>query len=245
MPKVSDPTHGWKTLEYSIPEKLRIPRNEWPRLFNACETPIETAAVATGLYAFLRGSEQQRLQLKHIHLNEARPRMQVHRIKTKKWAVVPITDELESYLRPHLTWMSEQGFNNPDHYVLCSKFSAVNKAGGGFIKGSGGWNPDRPFSRPYTVIQGVLKRAGYPTFREGEHTLRRSGARALFEARRRDGYDGALGLVQALLGHAKSEVTEAYIGVTLNELLLHEELAGRPMFSTAQDATVVPIRREM
>lgn len=244
MPKVSDPTYGWNAIKYSVPEKLRIPRSEWVRLFNACEDHIETMAVATGLYGMLRGSEQQRIQLKHIDLNSVKPTMQVHRIKTKSWAVIPVVDELQTYLRQHLTWMAEQGFNDPNHYLLFSKFPAVNAQGGGFIAGSGGWNPDKPFQRPYDVIKAVLKRAGYPTYREGEHTLRRSGARALFESRRQEGYDGALGLVQALLGHAHASVTEDYIGVTLNELRMHEELSGKPMYPV-QDANIVPMVRKV
>jgi integrase len=239
MPRDNDPTYGWSAIKYAVPDKLRIPRDAWPKLFAACQTPIETMALASGLYLFLRGSEQQRIQLKHVHLDKSR--IEIYRIKNKKWAVLPIPSELEPYLRAHLTWMAEQGFTDPDHYLLISRHPPKNKVGGRFIAGSGGWNPNRPFSRPYTVIQGILDRAGYPTFREGEHTLRRSGARAYFDALLDRGYDGALMRVQTLLGHERAEVTERYLGVSLNQLLLEDEIAGKPMFP-ALSSNIVPIR---
>lgn len=239
MPRDNDPTFGWSAIKYAVPDKLRIPRDAWPQLFDACQSSVETTAVATGLYLFLRGSEQQRIKLKHVHLD--RSRIEIHRIKNKKWVILPIPAELEPYLRAHLTWMAEQGFTDPEHYLLFSRFPPKNKVGGKFLAGSGGWNPNRPFSRPYTVIQRVLERAGYPIYREGEHTLRRSGARAYFDSLLAQGYDGALLRVQTMLGHEKSEVTERYLGVSLNQMLLEDEIAGKPMYP-AQDANVIPIR---
>lgn len=244
MHRDSDPTFDWKKLKYAIPPKQRIPVGEWPVLFNACETPLETITIATGLYLFLRASEQQCIQLKHIRLDELE--IDVYRRKVQDYDTMPITAELEPYLRRHLTFMAEQGFTHPDHYLIYAKNPAKTVKGRqGFLTGQAGINPNKPAGRPYNIVQDVLGRAGYPTFREGEHTLRRSGARAYFDSLVGQGYDGALREVMSMLGHKNSKNTEGYLGLEQDRYRRNTKLKGKPMFPNLQDANVVPIRREM
>ena len=240
MPPHSHPTFGLESLDYDSPDRLRIPRGEWPRLFAACEDEIETIALATGLYMFLRGSEQQRIQLKDIDLRHNK--IYVNRVKSKKRQWLPIVTELRPYIIDHLIWCGQQGFTDPDHYFIMTHYSPMNKPGSGvFEKGTTVPNPNRPICRPYDTIKKILGRAGYETYWQGVHTLRRSGARAMFDSYLSRGYDGALMRVQTMLGHAKAQVTERYLGVSLNEMLLHDELAGKPMFPE-EDAQIVPLR---
>lgn len=242
MPKDSDPCYGWTAIEYTPAEKTRIPYHEWPRLWAACETPVDTIIVATGLFLFLRGSEQREIQLKHVHLY--RGEIEIHRVKGKAWDTMPISSELEGYLREHLEFLASIGISDPEHYLIPSKFSPLNLKGGqGFRKGSGGYNGAVPFCRPYDYVKAILNRAGYPTEHEGEHTLRRSGARAYFDSMVTQGYDGALRRVQSMLGHKKATTTEIYLGLSLDRHRRNTDLRGRPMFPPVQNAKVVPIRQ--
>lgn len=241
----SDPTFGWGNLDYLPSEKVRIPHSDWAVLFQHCEDEIETIALAIGLFTMMRGSEMRRIQLKHIHLNDFRPHiMKVITKGKKKRLPVPISSELEPYARNHLTWMTAQGFNDPEHFFVPTHYSPMNKPGTGqFIRGSKRVNPNKPICRPYDTIKKVLARAGYETHGEGVHTLRRSGARALYEAGLDKGYDGALLRVQTMLGHSKSEMTERYIGVDLNQEMVLTEFAGKPMFPV-DNGNVVMLRKE-
>jgi integrase len=245
MPLDSDPTYGWEALDYLPSEKVRIPRTQWPVLFEHCETELETITVAVGLYTMMRGSELRRIQLKHVLVNASRP--VIIRTVTKgkhRRQPMPISTELEPYVRRHLTWMAEQGFTDPEHYFIPTYYSPVNAKGTGkFVPGSRTINPTKPICRPYDTIKRVLGRAGFATHREGVHTLRRSGARALYEAGLEHGYDGALIRVSTMLGHAKQDVTERYIGVDLRQELVLQEFAGKPMFPV-DNGNVVKMRRE-
>lgn len=244
----SDPLYGWGYLDYLPNEKIRIPRQQWPVLFQHCESELETITLAVGLYTMMRGSEIRRVKLKDVHLNDARPVIIKTITKGKSRRVqVPISAELEPYVRAHLTWMFSQGFTNPEHYFIPTYFPPLNKPGGQFVRGRKVVNPDRPICRPYDTVKTILARAGYVTKGEGVHTLRRSGARALYEAGLASGYSAALLRAQTMLGHAKSEMTERYIGVSLNEELVLQEFAGKPMYPVVegQDAKIIPIRGEM
>lgn len=242
MSRDNDPLFGWRVTKVRGPEKMRIPHHEWPRLFQACETPIETATVALGLYLFLRGSELRTIQLKHVHLSDGE--IEIYRTKTRDWDVMPISSELSYHLRQHLTWLTEQGVTDPNAYLLPTytrPLPAKGVPGGGFITGSKRLNPSKPFYHPYRYVQGVLKRAGYPTYTEGEHTLRRSGARAYFDHLAQAGYDGALRRVQSMLGHSSSAMTEIYLGLDLDRKTRNQDIKFKPMFP-ALDSNVVPIR---
>jgi integrase len=242
MSQNSDPLFGWRVVKVKQPEKTRIPHHEWARLFTACETQIERGALALGLYLFLRGSELKTIQLKHVHLQDSE--IEIYRTKTREWDVMPISAELDTYLRQHLTWLAEQGVSQPEHYLLPTYTKPIPAKGrprGGFVEGSGQINPNKSLYHPYRYIQNVLQRAGYPTFTEGEHTLRRSGARAYFDHLAANGYDGALRRVQSMLGHSSSMMTEVYLGLDLDRRQRNSDIKGKPMFGV-QDANIVPIR---
>lgn len=241
MRKDSDPLFGWSNQKYSTPDRLRIPVSEWDRLFTACTTPIQTIVIATGLFLFLRSSEQQAIQLKHVHLD--RGEIEIYRKKVRDHDTMPISSELESYLRPHLTWLAAQGISHPDHYLIPTRTYPRNSPDGtGFVAGTGKLNPDKPFLHPHRYVQRVLAKAGYPTYQEGEHTLRRSGARAYFDSLVDQGYDGALRRVQSMLGHKNAAMTEHYLGLALDRHRRNADLRGKPMFPALQDVRVIPIR---
>lgn len=238
-----DPAFGWRKLKVAKPEQPRIPHAEWGRLFDAVRHPQERIVLATGLYLFLRSSEQKAIQIKHIHLAEQE--IEVFRVKTQDWDVMPISEELDGHLRAHLTWMSQTHELNPDDYLIPARsFKTMARSNGSqFVEGTGTIDPSRPIYAPFEVVKRILGRAGYPTYKQGEHTLRRSGARAYFDALATSGYDGALRRVQSMLGHSKSATTEIYLGLDLDRRQRNADLKGKPMF--AVDFTNVVKMREV
>lgn len=229
-----EPLFGWRNL--TVPEKFRtrIPRDEWQGLFDQCQHPMERIVFATGLYLFLRASEQQRLQLKHVDLN--RSEIQIYRKKTKKWDVMPITSELGEHMRSHLVWLAENGAADPNHFLIPTRNRDMqHDANHRWIAGTGTIDPTRSLSKPHRIVQRIIRKNGYEIQGEGEHTLRRSGARAYFDSLCEErNYDGALRRVQSMLGHSSSSTTEIYIGLDLDRFTRNQDLAARPMFPSEQ-----------
>lgn len=243
MQRDTDPTFGWRNARVPQEDRLRIPVSEWPSLFAACDHPQETITLATGLFLFLRASEQKMIQLKHINLTDNE--ITIYRVKTSQTDVMPISAELGFYLRQHLTYMATLNAPDPEHYLIGMRVNMGRNQHNHYIAGSGVLDPSKPFGSPHAVVQRVLKRAGYPHFKEGQHTLRRSGARAYFDTLVELGYDGALRRVQSMLGHSQAHMSERYLGLNLDRQNRNKDLRGKPMFPALQDAKIVPIRKEM
>jgi integrase len=243
MNPMLDPMTGWR--QRTVPEKhhLRIPHAEWPRLFNACQHPQERIVIATGLYLFLRASEQQDLRIADVKLSENI--IQLWRRKTQTTQVMPVSAELGVEVRRWLTYLSERHELQGHHHFICARnkdlhTDPVTRL---WVAGSGTLNLDRPVHKPHLIVQRVLRRAGYTVEKgQGEHTLRRSGARAYFDHLVSSGYDGSLRQVQTLLGHSNAVTTERYLGITLDQRRVLEALAGKPMFSVGEN--ILPIRSE-
>jgi integrase len=241
MPANSDPAFGWRYIKNAPADQLRIPVQEWPALFDACEKPIERVVMATGLYLFLRASEQRRIKISDIDL--ANSEVGIHRVKTGDFDIMPISLELDGELRRYLTAYSQQVHLQPHHVLLPTNYKPTVGPSGKLETGLP--NPDRAVDRVHPIVKRVLARCGYATYWQGEHTLRRSGARAYFDELAENGYDGALRRVQSMLGHKNAVTTEIYLGLDIDRRKRNQDLKGKPMFRTlSQSANVVPIRRE-
>ena len=241
MDRHEDPLAGWRNLIVPNEPRTRIPVEEWPRLFDACLHPTEEIALATGLFLFLRGSEQQHIQMKHINLDAGE--IEIFRQKTRQWDTMPISTELDFYLRKYLIWYAEQTTIHPDHYLHAPRVLTSQERDpvtNRIVPGTGTIDPTRSITKPHITIQRILKRAGYETAKEGEHTLRRSGARAYFDHLAESGYDGALRRCQAMLGHSTSLITENYLGLDLDRRQRNEDIAGHRMFPNLITADIEP-----
>lgn len=243
----NDLLYGWRNLKESKVERLRIPAHEWPRLFAACTFPTETAGIAIGLYTFVRVSEAANLRVGDVRFHDNT--IAVYRSKTESFDELPMSTELEHHLRSYLTWyanhLAERGIElKMDHYLLPPrKAESVN-----WLVGTGEVVPTRQHTALGVLTKKVILAAGFDrAYAEeglGTHTLRRSGARALFDRLVEDGYDGALKTVQAMLGHASTSMTERYLGLELDRKRRNDLLAGKPMFPGLQATNVTQIRRE-
>lgn len=238
-----NPLLGWRRLRRPERDKLRVPVQEWGRLMAGCTTELQTMTVALGLYTFLRSSEMQALQIQHVDLENKV--LHVYRRKTETRDEMPICTELDGYLRHYLTWyaqrLQEQGgiALSPEHYLLPTQVrGSLRTVNQRFIAGTADLNPDKPTSKPHHWVQQVLDTAGYgdQMSHEGVHTLRRSGARAYFDALVDRGYDGALRRVQSMLGHSSTTMTEIYLGIKLDREQRNRELAGHKMFPDLEAA---------
>lgn len=245
FPKNQDPMYGVRTRQRVVGDHQRVPVDEWRNLYNVASHPLDRMILSIGLFLFCRGSEWSDIKLSDVDLNAKTIR--VYRVKTKEWDTMPMCIELEDEVRRWLVAYEGLVGELKGHYYLIPAreknwASQQRSETTGLFASEVGANaqvvPTRAITRPYNYVNRLLAAAGYPTGKEGAHTLRRSGARALFDERRKSGYDGALREVQAMLGHKSSMTTEVYLGLSLDKLHRDEAIAGKPMFASMLDAPV-------
>jgi integrase len=234
VPRDFDPTITYSNRRIPRTQKQRVPVDNFGALLDACSHPRDRATVALGLYTFLRGSELQTLQIQDVDFSESM--LRIYRHKTEDEDHLPICTELRDELTRWLNWYREdQRTLVPNWYLLPSKrpnhFTWVD---GKRVQVSTTppLRPDKMMTHPYRPAKRALASLGLDAVGEGEHTLRRSGARALFDTLRADGHQGALMRVSSMLGHRDTRITEHYIGLDAERVQRNELLAGKPMFKT-------------
>lgn len=237
-------------------ERTRVPARDFPALLDCAHHPQDRVIVALGLFLFLRASEIRTLRVGDVDLGSGLIEVEVH--KTKQFDVMPISSELDAELRRWLTWYGTQ-LGRP---LKRTDYLVPTKDRPRFVKGvhprenadlqrirvETVLNPERPVYNPAAAVQRVLSAYGIAirddndeSLREGVHTLRRSGARALFDRLLGEGYDGALRTVQAMLHHAAVTTTEVYLGIALDKKRRDDILRGKSMFP-ADNSNVVELK---
>lgn len=226
---------GWKR------ERNRVPRSDFARLLDAAEQqcPRDRAAVAILLYLLLRDQEAADLRVGDVDLAGGTIRVRVSKSRIED--DMPICTELDAELRRWLTIYSAEAQHplENQHYLLPRRQSiGVAKDERGRIVGHDlVYAPHKSIGRLGRVISPCLEAIGFPVqdsngrkLMEGAHTIRRSGARALYDRLAGEGYDRALRLCQSLLHHSTVATTERYLGVTADKRSRDEILRGQPMF---------------
>lgn len=209
-----------------VPEvhRLHVPRYDYPKLLNACEHPLDRATVAIGWNLMLRGSDIAKIQMEELNLHDRVLRLVPK--KTGRADILPIRDGLERELRRWLAFYAQEcGVPQPHWYLVPSKVGHVSERHPetgqfGYAGKPGPLRPGMKMTKPWRPAQRALEGAGYPvrdvvtgeSLREGEHTLRRSGALALYEEACEDGHPDPIRLVQFMLGHKHRSQTEHYLG---------------------------------
>lgn len=235
-----DPLAGRRLRKVRRPERGRVHLSQFPALLDAAGNhhPRDRAAVALGLFLMLRQSEIATLRIRDVDLQARRIEVEIH--KTADRDSMPISSELDAELRTWLTtYVRLAGPLQPDWYLIPSKTRIPDRR-----RPDGTWERSTEQAlRPYrqtTHLEDIVKRAlegiGYEvrdtngrSRQEGFHTLRRSGARAVYEELRSAGYDGAMARVQAFLHHSSVTMTEKYLGLKLDRDLRDQETAGQPL----------------
>jgi integrase len=202
-------------------ERRRIPLADFGKFLNCAENPRDRIVLAIGLYLFLRQSELVALKLKHLDMPERQVTVTI--FKTKDSDVMPICSELHMELKRWLAYYKEQvGALDPEMY-LCPPFSTRDLV----------LSPYQQMTRPTRITHRAMEKYGWPLSDqkgEGIHTLRRSGARALFDELDSQTIDGALRVVQSHLHHKSSVMTEKYLGITADRVKRDRLLRGEIMF---------------
>lgn len=217
-----------------VPKKrrLRLSAAEMSELLDAAANPRDRMVIALGAYLFLRASEIQHLRWQHIDLEKYEA--QIWREKTDEWDDMPICTELAEELerfRRHLA--ATVGVPQPDWFVAPGYHKDVtvrDPKTGRIVKAFDRLDPTKTVGRPYASVKLALQKLGYETGTEGVHTLRRSGARALYDALAAAGHDRAARQAQAMLGHSNLTTTEKYLGVDVDRKARNDLIKGRSMF---------------
>lgn len=251
MPRDSDPLEAWGNVRVPQVEKFRVPVARFPELLDAARHPRDRMVVALGLFTFSRGSEISAIQIKDVDLHGFEIR--IYRQKTKQEDRIPISSELREELNRYLAWYrAKHGILQDDWFLVPAKERVPWEPGpSGKLVPPLSPAPLKPTVRegkPYRAVQRALRALGLPITGQGNHTLRRSGARALADHLRGEGYDGVLSRVGSMMGHESIKNTENYIGWQLDRTQRNEAIAGKPMFPELPfdtTAVVSPLRRLM
>ena len=231
-------------------ERTIVPQEQFGDLLASARTPQDRIVVAIGLYLFLRASEIRTLRVGDYDRDGHRIRTFQHKTGGLDW--MPVCAELVEELDRWLDWYAQHLGHRPyvtDYLVPVVRQVRVRSVAGTFIPvATATWriNPNKPMATPHRAVQRSLALMGLDPYRQGGHTLRRSGARALFdELRGTDGVDGALQQVKVMLHHRSATMTEQYLGVDPERTRRDNRLAGKPMFSRSVGgvADVIEMRR--
>lgn len=257
LPTSNNPLASTRREKNKPAPRRRVPSKDFTRLLDLCDHPQQRIIVALGLYLFLRSSEVSALNLEHVNLDASE--ILVFQPKTEKWDEMPITEELDTELRRWMTWYAgdvadKHGPLNPawplvPARIRTSMFNDGSGKGGGmpFWPETGHMNPKARLQQVHGRVQPVLERYGWDVVgkREGMHTLRRSGARALFDSEITSGgqKDDVLLGVSAWLHHEDPFVTLGYIGYEQTVEKRNERFKGQRMYRAVEDDNVVELRK--
>lgn len=234
LPKDFDPTDTWRPVKVPKGDPPRISIEQFVPVLEAATDPRDRAVIALGLFTFCRASEIQTMRVKDLDFDANT--LDIYRHKTKEADVLPLASELKVEMVRWLNFYeSQQGTLQGDWFLVPAKgpLPMHHDSLRGRLAPTGEpaqLRPDRQMSHPYRAAQRPLRAIGVKERGTGGHVLRRSGARALFDRLRGEGYDGALMRVSSMLGHANTRNTELYLGLSVERTQRNELLAGKPMF---------------
>lgn len=245
------PMAGMKPPEFTVRERNRLEVSKFPALLDAALFPRDRFLMAMGLYTLSRTVEILNVKIGDVKHDLRRIRMDVAKVRGRNRIgtdLKPITIELQDELDRWLIEYSRMfGRLEDDWYLIPTRTQGqpvrVARNGDPLAPGARmvNWNyvPTRKIGKtsPKNIVQEALEAVHFPTraddgtaLGEGMHTLRRSGARARYDAKRWMGHDNAIRHVQMLLNHANAGMTETYIGINLDKIERDEELIDDYMY---------------
>lgn len=223
MKPQANPMNGRRRPKYTEKERARLHVSKFPYLLELADQrdPRDRAMVAVGLFALLRDQEMASIRIRDVDLDAGFIFANI--TKSHLEDRVPISAVLDAELRRwFVAYQASVGALRPEYLLIPSVLTErVQKATGGFAPSKRiGYDPFRPVLKCGQLATPLLEQAGIETRdkdgksnREGAHTLRRSGARALYDALVDKGRPDSLRIVQTLLHHKNIVETQRYIGL--------------------------------
>ena len=251
MPVDSDPMFGRRQPKALHKERNRIPVHDFTRLLDTAEEKEarDRALAAIFIYTLMRDGEATSLRIRDVDLDGGWIKTVIH--KTRIEDMVPICEELDAELRRWLThYTSMVGRLDPNYFLIPARaVHPVHGENGKITHHASIYRPDRSIRAAGRIITPLLERFGFPIadqygkpLNEGAHTIRRSGARALFDQLVDGGYDHGLRVVQSLLHHKSMSQTEKYIGISADRRSRDEILRHRKMYTVERDNVIELVR---
>lgn len=252
MPTDSDPMFGRRQPKPIKRERNRLHVSRFGELLAAAEErdPRDRALCALLLYTLGRDSEVTDLRIRDLDLDNGWLKVRIH--KTGQEDTLPVSAELDSEMRRWLTHYAKtvRGLEDWHYLVPARGVFPVHDEGGRILRHNSIYRPSKKIGGAGRIVNPILEKIGFPVTDEngkpcgeGSHTIRRSGARALFDQLVEGGYDGSLRLVQSMLHHASTSMTEHYLGITADRRTRDDILRGKVMYQTASTENVVQIAR--
>lgn len=250
LPLDMDPMAGRRRPKSRKRERERVPVTRFPALLDVAEErdPRDRAMIAVLLYTLIRDQECADLRIGDWRKDEGYLRVRI--TKSGMEDDMPVCAELDTELR---RWVSlyasklDRPLRSGDYLLPRRRTLALVRGDErGLITGHDmAYMPEHKMGRVGRPAKEILEDFGFPVVdhngdptMEGAHTIRRSGARALYDRLAADGYDRALRVVQSMLHHSSVAITETYLGVTADKRGRDELLRGQVMFPLNSDNVV-------
>lgn len=250
MPRTNNPMYGRRKPKPIKKERNRLAFSQFPGLLSAAEArdPRDRAACALLLYSLARDQEIAQLRIRDLNLASGQMRVSIW--KTRQEDLMPICAELDEELRTWLKHYTEQvGHLEPHYFVVPARATRPVFDGGRIVANETlGYRPEKSMGPMGNCVNPVLDAIGFPIrdengkrLGEGAHTIRRSGARALFDRLLEEGIvDSALEIVQSMLHHATVVQTQRYIGFEPSRHKRDDLIRGRRLYAVSNN--VVELR---
>jgi integrase len=263
MPVGTDPLFGWRKPKRARKERNRVHVSRFPALLDAAEArePRDRIAVAVLLYTLARDQEAASIRIRDVDLAAGYIHLRV--FKTGDEDRMPICEELDKEIRKWLTYYSQEvGHLEPHYFLIPARATSPLYEGNRFMGAKRlNYKPEKAVTQLGSVVVPALDAIGFQTkteveyydarsksmkvreaaMGEGAHTVRRSGARALFDQLINSGVDFALEIVQSMLHHANGSQTAEYIGFRPSRHKRDDLIKGQRLYDTGPN--VVQMRR--
>lgn len=238
----NDPMYGRRAPKGFQRERERISVHDFPRLLDAAGAKCgrDRALVAMLLYTLMRESEVTSLRYGDVDLQGGWITATIH--KSRLEDRMPISEELDRELRRWFIEYAEYVGPLQSHYLLIPARSPAPILGEDHrIKSHHViYRPEVRLKAASKTLRSSLEAVGIACIGsngksnyEGAHTLRRSGARALYDTLQEQGYDHAVRIVQAMLHHQSMTMTERYLGITADRRSRDDIIRGKRMYGSS------------
>jgi integrase len=247
MPVESDPMFGRRQPKAVKRERNRLHVSRFGELLDAAEErdPRDRALCALLLYTLGRDSEITDLRIRDLDLQAGWLKVRIH--KTGQEDTLPVSSELDREMRRWLTHYAHiSGPLQPWYHLVPARgVFPIRSEEGRILRHDSTYRPEKKIGGAGRIVNPILDNIGFPVTNEngkpcgeGSHTIRRSGARALFDDLVEGGYDHALRITQSLLHHASVTMTERYIGITADRRSRDDVIRGKQMYGNPGEGVV-------